>query len=283
MTLSILYRGPLASCNYDCGYCPFAKRRDSPRRLAEDRAALARFVDWCTAAGEPLAVLFTPYGEALTRRWYREALVALSRLPHVERVALQTNLSGPLDFLDGADRGSLALWCTYHPSQTTRRRFLARVAILERAGVRHSVGMVGLPEHLDEAIALRRALPPTTYLWVNAAGGRRYTAAEVAAWEAVDPLFRWSEARHVSAGHACRTGHDVISVCGDGTVTRCHFVTEVLGNLYDGSFRSALGPRPCPRRACDCHIGYVHLERLGLGDVFGAGVLERIPVAFARR
>ena len=38
--LSLLYRGPLASCNYDCPYCPFAKRRDSPQLLRADRAAL---------------------------------------------------------------------------------------------------------------------------------------------------------------------------------------------------------------------------------------------------
>ncbi|MEV6932728.1 hypothetical protein AB0M46_50690, partial [Dactylosporangium sp. NPDC051485] len=31
---------PLASCNYDCPYCPFAKRRDPPERLRADRAAL---------------------------------------------------------------------------------------------------------------------------------------------------------------------------------------------------------------------------------------------------
>ena len=37
MNLSILYRGPLASCNYDCPYCPFAKRRDDPAALRADR------------------------------------------------------------------------------------------------------------------------------------------------------------------------------------------------------------------------------------------------------
>ena len=31
--MKILYRGPLASCNYDCPYCPFAKRRDSTEQL----------------------------------------------------------------------------------------------------------------------------------------------------------------------------------------------------------------------------------------------------------
>lgn len=69
----------------------------------------------------------------------------------------------------------------------------------------------------------------------------------------------------------------MISVAGDGTVRRCHFVPRVLGNLYDEGFAEALRPRPCPAPACDCHIGYVHLEPLGLYDVFAGGVLERIP------
>ncbi|MEU8270103.1 hypothetical protein AB0B89_23465, partial [Sphaerisporangium sp. NPDC049002] len=51
--LSILYRGPLASCDYDCPYCPFAKRRDSPARLREDRAALERFTGWSRRARPP--------------------------------------------------------------------------------------------------------------------------------------------------------------------------------------------------------------------------------------
>src|SRR5260221_12310006 len=84
MDLTILYRGPLASCDYDCGYCPFAKRRDSPEQLRADRAALERFADWIARQeGDRISVLFTPWGEALTRSWYRRALVALSRLPHV--------------------------------------------------------------------------------------------------------------------------------------------------------------------------------------------------------
>ena len=50
MDLTILYRGPLASCNYDCPYCPFAKRRDSREQLRADRAALERFAGWAAGA-----------------------------------------------------------------------------------------------------------------------------------------------------------------------------------------------------------------------------------------
>jgi hypothetical protein len=69
-------------------------------------------------------------------------------------------------------------------------------------------------------------------------------------------------------------------VIGDGTVRRCHFIPEPLGNLYDGSYLDALRPRPCTLRECDCHIGYVHLKRLGLQQVFAGGVPERIPASW---
>jgi hypothetical protein len=275
--MRILYRGPLASCNYDCAYCPFAKRRDPPERLRADRAALRRFVGWVREAPEPVEVLFTPWGEGLTRTWYREALVELSHLPHVERAAIQTNLSGRLGWVAGADPARLALWCTYHPGQTTLERFLAACRTLHRHGVRHSVGIVGVPEHLGDAIALRRGLPSEVYLWVNAADGHTYTAGEEAAWTAIDPLFGYSVQPHPSLGRGCRTGDEVISVLGDGTVRRCHFVPEPLGNLYDGSWAARRGERPCPNAVCDCHIGYVHLRTLPLYEVFAGGVLERIP------
>src|SRR5512139_2427892 len=275
--LTILYRGPLASCDYDCPYRPFAKRRDTPEQLRADRAALERFTGWVATRKHPVSVLFTPWGEGLARSWYRRALVELIRLPHVERVAIQTNLSHRVEWTAQADPARLALWATYHPGQVPYDRFLRRCRDLAARGVRFSVGIVGLPEHRAPARRLRADLPPEVYLWVNAAEGRTYTDAEAAEWTALDLLFAYSRRPHRSAGLPCRTGETVVSVDGEGTVRRCHFVPEILGNLYDGSFRAALRPRGCPLATCDCHIGYVHLEPLGLYDTFAGGVLERMP------
>ncbi|MFF6783013.1 STM4011 family radical SAM protein [Streptomyces sp. NPDC012510] len=284
MDLTLLYRGPLASCDYDCPYCPFAKRRDSTEQLRADRAALDRFTTWARAGTEDrLSVLFTPWGEGLVRSWYRRALVDLSHEPHIDRVAIQTNLSCRTEWLAQADPDTLALWCTYHPGQTPYERFLGKTRRLAAMGIRFSVGIVGLPEHLEHARRLRGALPEQVYLWVNAADGHTYTDEEAAVWSEVDPLFPFSRHPHRSAGRACRTGSTVVSVDGEGTVRRCHFVRAELGNLYDGSFRAALAPRPCPLAVCDCHIGYVHLETLPLYDVFAGGVLERVPTERARR
>lgn len=277
MDLTVLYRGPLASCDYDCPYCPFAKRRDSTAQLRADRSALERFARWAADSDDQLSLLFTPWGEGLVRSWYRRTLAELSHLPHIRRVAIQTNLSCRTDWLADADPETLALWCTYHPGQTPYDRFLAKCRDLGDRGIRFSVGVVGLPEHLEAARRLRAELPEHVYLWINAAEGHSYQDAEADDWTALDPLFPYSRHPHASAGLPCRTGESVISVDGDGTVRRCHFVRAELGNLYDGSYRAALRPRPCPLKVCDCHIGYVHLETLPLYDVFAGGVLERIP------
>lgn len=287
MHLSLLYRGPLSSCNYGCPYCPFAKHQESDAEHRADAEALARFLDWaCSQTGTmELSVFFTPWGEALIRKRYQHALVHLTRMPHVRRAAIQTNLSSRLDWIADCDRTKLALWATYHPTQISRARFLAQCRELDRLDARYSVGVVGLKEHFAEIEALRRALPDRVYLWINAY--KRvpdyYTPAELDHLTGLDPLFPLNTIRHASRGLACRTGDTVVSVDGDGTLRRCHFVREPIGSLYDPGWQVALQPRPCPNETCGCHIGYVHLEHLGLDRVFGGGVLERIPKGTGRR
>jgi MoaA/NifB/PqqE/SkfB family radical SAM enzyme len=279
--LRILYRGPLSSCNYDCPYCPFAKRVSPPEELAADRAALERFCAFVRGASDrELEVLFTPWGEALVRPWYREAMVALSHLPHVAKVAAQTNLSCGTGWLERADRRTLALWVSFHPGEVAYPRFVAKCQSLARRGVRFSVGIVGLREHAPIARRLRDDLPSSVYVWVNAykrGGPGYYGDADRAAFTSVDPLFAHNASPHASRGRACAAGETVISVDGDGLVRRCHFVPEVIGRLYTDDLDTILRPRPCPNAACGCHIGYVHLAHLGLDRVFEGGVLERIP------
>lgn len=279
MNLSILYRGPLSSCNYACDYCPFAKRSETPAKLAADRTALGRFTDWCaTRTGDRLGVLFTPWGEALVRRWYQDALARLTNLPHVTKAAVQTNLSCKLDWVEACDRSRLALWCTYHPSEVGRDRFVAKCRELIDRGVRFSVGVVGLKEHRDEVVALRRELPEGVYLWVNAYKRQPdyYDPELLDLFTGIDPLFPVNNTRHPSLGESCRAGSSVIAVDGDGTIRRCHFIQRPLGNIYEPGFERNLFDRPCTNDTCGCHIGYVHLDRLGLSGAFGDGVLERV-------
>ena len=220
--LDILYRGPLASCNYGCEYCPFAKRKDDRAALETDRIAWRRFVDWVAArpADDRIGVFVTPWGEALIRRWYQDGLAELSHLPQVTRAAVQTNLSAPLDWVTRANPERLALWCTYHPEWTTESKFLAQCRTLDGANIRYSVGVVGQREYEPAARSLRAALPAETYLWINAVKALSYTPAEVATWTSIDPLFSLNNQRYPSLGAACGAGSRAITVDGDGTMRR---------------------------------------------------------------
>ncbi|WP_028102440.1 STM4011 family radical SAM protein [Pseudoduganella violaceinigra] len=279
--LSLLYRGTLESCNYDCGYCPFAKRKDSRARLAKDAAEVARFVEWAGRQERPLRILFTPWGEALVRRHYREAVAALAAMPHVQQVSVQTNLAAPMSWLEDIEAGKVSLWCTYHPGQTPQRRFLERCTRLDRMGIRYSVGVVAMREHFNEIRELRAALPAGQYLWLNAYDrrGPGYYAPEDLVWlEAIDPWFLHNRRPAPSRGAPCAAGEDSVTVDGDGEVQRCHFVPQRLGNLYSDSLETMLGERPCSRLKCDCYIGYVHRRDLPFQAEFGIGTLARIPL-----
>ncbi|MDB6153256.1 MAG: radical protein [Chthoniobacteraceae bacterium] len=276
---SILYRGPLSSCNYSCDYCPFAKLQNTREELLEDGRKLSRFVDWVEKRTENIGVLFTPWGEALFHRTYQTAIIRLSHQPHVRRVVIQTNLSCSLDWLNQCDKSRVALWTTYHPTQTALGKFVAQCESLDRIGVRHSVGVVGLKDHAKEIEVLRAELNPATYLWINAYKRLPdyYSETDLARFRAIDPHFDLNVRRHASHGKACRAGSTAFTVDGDGAVRRCHFIKEPIGNIYTPEFETALRVRPCSNSTCGCHIGYVHMEEPDLYSIFGENVLERIP------
>jgi hypothetical protein len=276
---AILYRGPLSSCNYACEYCPFAKTRNTREELLDDARRLNRFREWVESRPEDIGILFTPWGEALIHRVYQRALCELSHVPNVRRVAIQTNLSCALDWLASANPETLALWCTFHPTEVKLERFLAQCHTLDLHRIRYSVGIVGTREALPYLEPLRAGLPPNTYIWVNAfkQSPDYYTQDEIDRLRNFDPLFPTNNKRHPSLGRRCRTGHTVFAVDGNGDMRRCLFVKDVIGNIYEPGFERALVPRVCPAKTCGCHIGYVHLEELGLDSVFGDGLLERIP------
>ena len=275
--LTILWRGSLSSCNYACSYCPFAKTKDSRAALARDRAALERFADWVAAQTRQISVLFTPWGEALIRGYYRDTIMRLSHVPHVETVAIQTNFSCDTAWLRDCDLGRVAFWVTYHPTEISRARFVEKIHELEDLGARYSVGVVGDPARIEDIERLKEDLPENSYLWVNALTGRalRYSADEIARLSQVDPLFPLNTRPHASKGRACFAGETVVAVDADGTATRCHFIKTPIGNIYDPAFEEALKPRDCSAAYCRCHIGYSHLKDLDLRNLFGEGFLER--------
>jgi MoaA/NifB/PqqE/SkfB family radical SAM enzyme len=281
LELSILYRGALSSCNYGCEYCPFAKRTNTAAELANDKTELDRFVNWVEDrdSNDKIGILFTPWGEALIHRYYQSAIARLSHLPQITKVAIQTNLACDLDWVKNCNLDTLALWTTFHPTEVSIDRFLQQCQQLDLFKVKYSVGIVGLKEHQHQAQLLRQKLDPNVYLWVNAYKRQPdyYHPDDLDLFTQIDPLFPINNRVYDTLGKPCRTGHKVITVDGEGTSRRCHFIPDSIGNIYDPNFAASLFPKNCQNQVCRCHIGYVHLPELNLDKVYGDGILERIP------
>lgn len=283
MTLSVLYRGLLSSCNYACAYCPFAKRTESRSRLTRDRVALRRFDDWLTSASRHRwRVLFTPWGEALVRSWYRQTIIRLSHATNIELVAVQTNLSCGLAWLHDCNPKTVALWASYHPAEVARARFVEKVLHARKSGVRISVGMVGVVDNFGEIAALRAELPPDQYLWVNAQTPRTrpYSSEEVNFLRSIDPHFELTADPRRPFGRQCQAGESMFTVDAAGDMRRCHFVDQVIGNIHQPGWEAALQHRLCPNRHCHCFLGLAAFEARRLEESFGSRVLARVPVQF---
>ena len=276
---NILYRGSLSSCNYTCNYCPFAKTKNTREELTIDAKELNRFVNWVTHRPEDIGVLFTPWGEALIRKHYQKAMTTLSHLPNVNKVAIQTNLSCSTAWMSDVNKTSFALWTTYHPSQLSVKAFVDKCHELDELGINYSVGFVGFKEDFPVLEQLRALLNPNVYLWVNAykREPNYYTEEDIQFIEHIDPLFRYNTKYHSSLGKTCKAGSLSFSVDGDGQMRSCHFIKQVIGNIYEPNFEQSLYTRKCVNTTCGCHIGYVHMDELDLYEIYGTGVLERIP------
>ena len=279
-TLNILYRGPLASCNYDCKYCPFAKTKNTREELAYDKTCLEKFVDWVGTQQRPIGILFTPWGEALIRKYYQEAIIELSKMNHVKKVAIQTNLSSSLSWLKKTNKEKTALWTTFHPTEISIKSFVQKCQEVIQNEVTLSVGIVGKLEHFDLAKQLRMQLPDDIYVWVNAFKriSDYYSKTDIEFLNQIDPHFNLNNTIYKSQGKACFAGESSLSIDGEGNIMTCHFIKDKIGNIYEDSLNDILKPTTCSNESCRCYIGYMNLKELNLQKIYGDRILERIPV-----
>ncbi len=277
----ILYRGSLDSCNYDCSYCPFAKKKNSREELAYDRTCLERFTHWVSQRKETIRILFTPWGEGLIRKYYQQELTRLSHLSNVQKVVIQTNLSCSLNWIDQVNKGSFALWVTYHPQEVSFDNFIKKCHLLIKKGIQFSVGVVGMKEHFEAIEKLKIALSER-YIWINAykREANYYTENEETWLTQMDQLFPFNNKIYKTLDKKCSAGHTSFSVDGEGTVFPCHFIKKPLGNIYKDDIKKLLRPKSCVNNHCSCYIGYINLEELEMEKSYGDRILERIPVTF---
>lgn len=285
--------------------------------LAKDQAALTRFCDKAETLGEPVSLMFVPYGEALIHDYYIEALSRLCSFGHVLQVSAQTNLSfSAREFLRRASEcgNKLRLWCSFHPSQTDIRSFAEKCGQLAANGISLCAGAVGDPRALDVLKELRQELPHDVYLWINAMEGRNhvYSAEEKGAFLEIDPLFHLETSPHPADAQRCVGGRDAFFVEGNGDFFACNISGIRLGNLFAGEGERdsrILGASPrmtgehsmpgsgnigfaaadrsdragripekiCRAKDCHCFLAYVNRVDLAALDIFGEGRCFRLP------
>ena len=197
-------------------------------------------------------MLVTPWGEALIRRWYQDGLAELSHLPQITRVrgADQPVGAARLDRRD-ADPERLALWCTYHPEWTTHDDVRRAVPHARRARASATrVGVVGQREYRAAARALRAALPADDLrVDQRGQGARLHAPTSSPRGSAIDPLFALNTQRWPSLGERAAPASARSRVDGDGTMRRCHFIAEPIGNLYEPGLGATRSRRARARRS----------------------------------
>lgn len=278
MKWMILYRGPLSSCNYACDYCPFAKTKNTRAELAADAAKLNRFVNWLKSRKENIELLIAPWGEALIRKYYQEALTTISHLPNVSKITIQTNLSCPTKWMDKVNKNTFSLWTTFHPSQISLEKFTKKTKELDFLNIKYTVGFVAIKEELNILKKLRTAISPNVYVWANAYKRipNYYSKKEVEEIISIDSFFEINNQNYISKEKKCSAGHRSFSIDGDGNMMRCNFIKAKIGNIYDLDFEKNLQAKTCTNETCKCYIGYIHLEHLALENIYD-GLWERMP------
>lgn len=260
---TVIYRGSIKSCNYSCSYCPFSKHRPLKGETEKDRNALERFCESISQRAETDnigAVMITPYGEAAIHDYYWDAMAYLSRIPHLERVGIQTNLSfSPLSAVRrferaGGVKDKLSLWATFHPEMTDTSEFSEKCRWLTANGVLVCAGAVGVPENADLIRKLRAELPREVYLWINKMDGlrRNYTTDEVLDFLSVDPFFEYELKFHNSDPSACE-GRCFVEA--DGKIHTCNISRTRSLNWYDDDREDIWSPE-CIRKNCSCYLAY---------------------------
>lgn len=268
----IFYRGLIKSCNYSCEYCPFSKHI-SRKELEKDAVELERFVDFMEKNQLNVgAVQIVPYGEVLIHEYYWKAMAAFSRIPEMEAVGCQTNLSFPvkrmLDVFENAGgcREKLRLWCTFHPSMVSLERFLEQCNMLEKEKVSYCVGSVGVPKQAEILTHLREKLPSYVYMWVNPMDGlgRAYTRQEIAGFEKIDAFFPYLLKHKKAKPEQCKGClGDALFVHSNGDVTPCNISKKKLGNIYQSlefweqqinGHREYMEVGKCGQRECSCFL-----------------------------
>lgn len=197
---TLFYPGILKSCNYSCSYCPVTRQERSIEESSNDKEQFDQILENFKkqARNQTIkALLITPAGEALTYPYYWKGMAMLTCIDSVEAVGAQTNLSFSITkslkmFQAAGGRiEKLKLCAVYHPEMESVSRFVRKCNKLFKENISFSVGVIGIPEHMERIQELRMKLPEKIYVWVDPVENKvsDYTEEERKAFLKIDPFF----------------------------------------------------------------------------------------------
>ena len=285
--INIMYKDPLYQCNYGCEYC-HREWEYTRENIEYATNCLNKLVDWIEQQKFTVSLFLVPTGESVNRAWVKKGFTKLLDMKHVKSLITMTNLSFNIEWLKHVDASKLYLWCTFHPTEVSNKKFLQQVHKLKETGANFSVGSVAVPDNYERIRQMRDALPDDIYMWMTPQIFERHTIPyrehQYKQFKDIDPLFDHWFAQE-SNGKACRMGHSVIRIDSDGCVLHCPIIRQPLlfdngtaPNIYEPGWEKCLYKRPCPRNTCPCDIGLLHIEDSVLSNLFafrGKVPLER--------
>lgn len=263
----IYYRGIATDCNYDCSYCILEKSKKYS--AWDDERYLYKFVNFIrkTKFKEPVSVMFTPHGEALTKDYYYKAIAKLTQSENVAMVSCQTNGSfttkGLLYKLNNnkVNKKKLSLWVTFHPEVVNMGLYDFANTMIELSNiVTISVGAVGVREFGNDLVIMQNILTPKIYYWINKHQGVKPELVDV--YDNIDENYSFELQPYKCDIETCDAGVTSLYVKGKGEVFMCHRSKESIGNLYDDV--EIVRERSASR--CDCFLTYSQKRDIGFPD-----------------
>lgn len=261
----IYYRGFSKDCNYDCSYCILEKERTNNNRLNDERY-LNKFINYIrkTKFNQPVSIMFTPHGEALTKDYYYKAMAKLTQFDNVAVVSCQTNCSFTAKkFFEKMEKFNvnykkLSLWVTFHPETVGTRVYdFANKLIELSTKITLSVGVVGFKEYSKEIAIIHNSIPPRINYWINKPEGLKSQSSEL--FKKIDKNYHLENNIYKCDLNSCSAGIISLLVKEKGEVFLCHRSKKSIGNLYDDT--EIIREKSASR--CDCFLTYSFKKDIG--------------------
>lgn len=226
-----------------------------------------------------ITLIFTPKGEIANLDFYGNLILKVEKLKNIEKIVIQTNLSGNMGWIQNLSSKKVVFWATFHPEEISVDDFLQNCKELYERAILFTVGAVGISENKKQISDLRKKLPRSVYFWINGYKDieKYYLKKDIYFFSKIDNNFEINLKNYNSYGESCSTGENSILVEGNGNIRRCHLDSKVIGDFYKDNLDEILYRRKCRNKLCDCYITYIHMDKLKLRKIYGNSIAERVP------